>query len=116
VITDGPNVLLVRHTYGRRCWDLPGGKVERGEEPVTAGRREMLEELGLDISSWRWIAKLEVVADHRHDTLTCFHAEVAAPELTVELAEIAQTGWFQRFELPADLSPHAAVIIELLAA
>ena len=27
VLTDGYRVLLVRHTYGSRLWDLPGGAV-----------------------------------------------------------------------------------------
>ncbi|MBV9416653.1 MAG: NUDIX domain-containing protein, partial [Solirubrobacterales bacterium] len=45
-------VLLVRHTYGRRSWDLPGGTVRRRELPVDAARREMQEELGCRIEDW----------------------------------------------------------------
>ena len=41
-------MLLVRHTYGPRAWDLPGGAIKRGEPPIDAARREMDEELGLD--------------------------------------------------------------------
>src|SRR5437870_4690431 len=46
VLTNGDQVLLVRHTYGSRDWDLPGGAVSRGEPPVATARREMHEELG----------------------------------------------------------------------
>ena len=47
LITDGDRVLLVRHTYGPRAWDIPGGRTKRGEDPLTTARREMEEELGL---------------------------------------------------------------------
>ena len=48
VLTHGGEVLLVRHTYGRRdTWYLPGGAVRRDEPPPRAGAREMEEELGL---------------------------------------------------------------------
>ena len=46
VVTHGDDVLLVRHTYGHRAWDLPGGTVKRREVPLAAAQREMHEELG----------------------------------------------------------------------
>ncbi len=45
--TDG-RVLLCQLTY-KRDWDLPGGVVEVGESPRLAVRREVEEELGLEI-------------------------------------------------------------------
>ena len=42
-------VLLVRHTYGARNWELPGGGSQPGEDPRATARRELLEETGLDI-------------------------------------------------------------------
>lgn len=48
-------VLLVEPTY-KPHWDLPGGAVELGESPLEAGRREVKEELGLDVVPRRLVA------------------------------------------------------------
>ncbi|MGI9032777.1 MAG: NUDIX hydrolase [Acidimicrobiales bacterium] len=45
---DDGAVLLVRHSY-RRGWGLPGGLLQRGEEPLAAASREAMEELGLTL-------------------------------------------------------------------
>jgi 8-oxo-dGTP pyrophosphatase MutT (NUDIX family) len=37
-------VLLVRHSYGSGSWMAPGGGMRRGEDPLLAGSRELLEE------------------------------------------------------------------------
>ena len=49
-------VLLV-HRHPRReaypdCWDLVGGHIEPGENPMEALRRECREELGVDIEAF----------------------------------------------------------------
>lgn len=49
-ILDGHRLLLVQHGRGnnRDRWNLPGGKVRRGEDFVAAAVRETREETGLD--------------------------------------------------------------------
>lgn len=42
-------ILLVRHTYGRLNWELPGGRSEAGEAPADTAVREVREETGLDV-------------------------------------------------------------------
>ena len=79
VLTDGDEVLLVRHTYGPRAWDLPGGAIKRGESPVTAARREMNEELGVSIDDWRALGTITVRIDYRKDHVYCFQAEAPGP-------------------------------------
>lgn len=45
-------ILLVDPTY-KPDWDIPGGMAEANEPPTAAIRRELLEELGLDITVGR---------------------------------------------------------------
>lgn len=45
---DQGRVLLVDPTY-KKYWEIPGGTVEAGESPWEACRREIKEELSLDI-------------------------------------------------------------------
>src|SRR4051794_18055404 len=42
------DVLLVRQAYRER-WGIPGGLLQRGEEPAVAAVREVFEEVGLRI-------------------------------------------------------------------
>jgi 8-oxo-dGTP pyrophosphatase MutT (NUDIX family) len=100
VLTDGDQVLLVRHSYGPRAWDLPGGSVKNGEEPANAARREMQEELGVVIDRWRPLGQLRTVIDHRRDSIHLFQAELHNPQLTIDLGELITARWFPRAELP----------------
>jgi ADP-ribose pyrophosphatase YjhB (NUDIX family) len=45
---DAGRILLVRHTYRRQPWGLPGGLVRHGEQPADALAREVREELGVE--------------------------------------------------------------------
>jgi ADP-ribose pyrophosphatase YjhB (NUDIX family) len=115
VITDGGHVLLVRHTYGPRGWDLPGGTVKRGEAPVDAASREMNEELGVSIQDWRPIGQLELNVDHRRDRLHCFQAELRDPTLEIAQGELAEAGWFARDALPRNLGRYTRPILARVA-
>jgi 8-oxo-dGTP pyrophosphatase MutT (NUDIX family) len=51
----GPAILLTRRTPTLRAhggqWALPGGRIDVGEEPIDAARREVSEELGLTLAA-----------------------------------------------------------------
>jgi 8-oxo-dGTP pyrophosphatase MutT (NUDIX family) len=104
-------VLLVRHTYGRRAWDVPGGAIKRGEAPAAAAAREMSEELGLDGVVWRSAGELHLRLERRRDTIHLFTTELASPEVRLDLGELAMSGWFDRDALPVDLAPHVEAIL-----
>jgi 8-oxo-dGTP pyrophosphatase MutT (NUDIX family) len=102
VLTDGDTVLLVRHTYGSRLWDLPGGGRHRGEPPIDAARREMREELGLEGLAWRPLGELRAYSERHRQTIQVYGAEVSAPTLALDFGEIEMTAWFALDHLPQD--------------
>ena len=111
VLTDGDQVLLVRHTYGHRSWDFPGGGVRRGEQPLSAARREMMEELGIRIDAWAELGELWASIHHRHDTMHLFQAELQAPGLEINAAELAEARWFPARRLPPDVGRYVGRIL-----
>ncbi|HWF56258.1 MAG TPA: NUDIX domain-containing protein [Solirubrobacteraceae bacterium] len=101
-LLDGDSVLLVRHTYGPACWDLPGGKIRRGEPPGTAARREIREELGIGVTAWTEIGEIQARTHHRRDTVHCFQARVGTPPLTLDFGELEAARWFDAGRIPPD--------------
>lgn len=50
IILDGDKFLVIKQIVGDlTIWDLPGGKVEHGESPYDTLKREVKEEVNLDI-------------------------------------------------------------------
>ena len=111
LVTCRDRILLVRHTYGSRAWDIPGGAIKRGEAPLAAAGREMVEELGLRGVEWIGIGEIRGRVNHRRDTIHCFRAEICEPALTIDRGELATADWFARSAMPDDLAPYVGSVI-----
>lgn len=61
VMRDNGRFLLARRPVGKvyaGYWEFPGGKIESGESPLAALRRELHEELGIDVEeAYPWITR-----------------------------------------------------------
>ena len=55
-----PHVLLerqYRHAAQQMLWELPAGRIDDGEKPLAAAKRELLEETGYSASHWKCILR-----------------------------------------------------------
>jgi 8-oxo-dGTP pyrophosphatase MutT (NUDIX family) len=98
-------VLLVRHTYGPERWELPGGGVHRGEEPLAALRRELGEELGIEIAQATLICTEPGPGRLRHHRTHLFRVEIDEPRLRPDPVEIAEVRWFGPDAPPPRVGP-----------
>ena len=107
--------LLIRQSY-RRHWGLPGGLLQRHEHPSDAARREILEEVGLEI---KLVSEPAVVIDeHPRRIDIVFRArpvrEADADHVRPCSVEIVDVQWFAPTDLP-DLQWETVQAIQALA-
>ena len=116
IIHDGERrIFATQRGYGEweGWWEFPGGKMEVGESPEEALRREIWEELETRIVIERLVTTVEWDYPKFHLTMHCYWCHVESGSLTLKEHEAAR--WLAKEELesvkwlPADLQ-----IIEML--
>jgi len=68
-------VRQYRYPFGQHLWELPAGKLEPGEEPLTAAMRELSEETGLEAETWTELGVLYATPGYCTEKLYLFLAE-----------------------------------------
>lgn len=102
-------VLLCELTY-KQEWDLPGGVIERHESPATGLRRELAEELGVDLVPGPLVTVNWLPAWRGWDDACVFAFDVGVVDaelvssMTLQPAEIRAVHWCTREQV----STHAA--------
>lgn len=105
IVLDGRgHILLVRHSYGPEGWAIPGGGIGAHEAPEDAARREMREELGLDLGDLREIACAEEVISGTTHTAHIVAARIGGP-VRSDHREIAAHRFFAFDALPEPMLP-----------
>jgi len=77
-----PRVLLerqYRHAAHGYLWELPAGRIDQGEKPLAAARRELLEETGYRASRWRRILNFYASPGFVAEPMTVFWARGLQP-------------------------------------
>ena len=105
-----PMIFATQRGYGdlKGGWEFPGGKIEEGETPKEALKREIMEELDTEIKVGKLIDTIEYDYPTFHLSMDCFWCEIVKGELVLKEHEAAR--WLTREQLgevewlPADVA------------
>ena len=90
-------------------WEFPGGKIEPGETAEYALKREIQEELGIDITIDKFLCTTEYDYPSFHLTMHCYLCSIESGD--IELREHKSARWLTAESLdcvewlPADIYP-----------
>ena len=109
IIQDGDRIFATQRGYGefKDGWEFPGGKIELGETPQQALKREIEEELDTEITVGDLLTVVEYDYPTFHLSMQCFLCTVETGNLTLKEHEAAR--WLTREQLdsvawlPADV-------------
>ena len=88
VIRKGDKIFATARGYGefKGQWEFPGRKIEAGETPQQALKREILEELETEIIVGDLIDTIEYDYPAFHLSMDCFWCEIVSGELILKEA------------------------------
>lgn len=103
-------IFATQRGYGefKNGWEFPGGKIETGETPQQALKREIKEELDADINVGELFETIEYDYPNFHLSMKCFLCTLTSDQLVLKEHEAAK--WLTRDNLdsvawlPADVT------------
>ena len=112
---DEGRIFATQRGYGdmKDGWEFPGGKMEPGELPEDALKREIQEELETCIVVERLVKTVEWDYPQFHLTMHCYWCHVESGSLTLKEHEAAR--WLSRDQFDSvDWLPADKVVVEEL--
>lgn len=110
IVDESRRVLCVKLNYAGGGWTTPGGRVEPGESPTDALRREAEEETGYIIEIGELIGTY--AKPYQDDIVLSFDARIVGRSAWLPTAEIAEVRFFPEHELPGEIGAVARKRIE----
>jgi mutator protein MutT len=104
VLVEGGRACLLLNE--RDQWELPGGRLERGESPEECLLREVREEIGLEAAIERLVdARAFEPVPGKEVFVLVYRCRLAAPGTVVLSSEHRQAGWFSLAEMESLVLP-----------
>jgi 8-oxo-dGTP diphosphatase len=110
IFNDSGQVLLLKHRFRAGTgWGIPGGFLEQGEQPEQALRRELREEIGLEVNDVKIFTARSFKRPRQVEILFSCRANAPVEPRTIE---VEHAEWFSPQELPAGLPRDQRLLIE----
>ena len=116
VIKDNDKIFATQRGYGafKGGWEFPGGKIEEGETPQEALKREIMEELDTEIEVGELIGTIEYDYPDFHLSMDCFWCELQSEHVVLNEHEDAK--WLSRAQLDSvDWLPADVTLVDKIA-
>jgi ADP-ribose pyrophosphatase len=102
-VDDRNRVLLVKQfrlPAERDLWEIPAGRLDDGEEPLAAAKRELEEETGYTAKKWKQMAEFWPSPGFLSEKMHLFLATDLAPGKAKPMEdERIETRWYKKKEL-----------------
>ena len=108
-------IFATQRGYGdmKDGWEFPGGKVESGERPEDALKREIWEELETKIEVEELITTVEHDYPKFHLIMHCYRCSIESGNLTLKEHEAAK--WLEKSDLySVDWLPADRVVVDII--
>jgi 8-oxo-dGTP pyrophosphatase MutT (NUDIX family) len=103
ILNDEGRILLVKHSYGKLNWELPGGLSEKNESAEETAKREVVEETALEVSVGRLTGiYYEPSNDMHHFVFLCQVTGNQFPQ--IGSSEILECEYYRIDDLPRPIS------------
>jgi len=102
-------ILLVRHRYGN-LWVMPGGQIDKNEDPKIAALRELQEEVGVNgLKIDYQLGYYKNTTGGKNDHVYCFvmtdfEINSISKRKFIDFLEIGEMAWFDLNQLPETIS------------
>lgn len=103
VIKEG-KILLVKHTYAEG-WYTIGGGIEKGETPLEAIKRELMEEVGLQLEEVPQLFGVYYNDFQKRGDYVILYLVKSFTMHTTNSLEIERWAWYPLQDLPRDITP-----------